>query len=270
MTAAFVFIFDALHKLSNIFPGPATHEASTVIISILAAALTVPNFARNAILMKWTATKDFDFMYAAQRTSVVIWIASFLVFVVAFVVTPLPIQSSTQTGIALEATLAIATMAFRLSEMFRTIFHTRGLGLLCLESFSQGATSNPLDANRWHLMTGLRIIEQSLRRYGVIFPNERLAFAFNMLLLRGLSFDKHLGNLMRALSDPTATNLKKATDSGRSLLGYAKEYVEVGVQIPYSFWKRFTTSPVLELSGNVVNLLVAIIVAVLVLLGIRT
>ena len=271
MTAAFTFIFDAVQRYSSISSVPTTLGADSIFVSIFGAALTIPNFARNAILMRWAARKDFDFMHVVQRMSVVVWIASCLAYVCALVVSLLVLrpQLSSPTAIASETTLGAAIVVFRLSEMFRNIFRAEGLGLLCLESFSHGARSSPLDANRGHLLKGLRIIEQSLKRYGVVFPHERLAFAFDMLLLRGIGFDKHLGNLMRVLSDPTATDLKRAIDSCRSLLGYTKEYAEIGVQIPYSSWKRLTTSPILEFSGNIVNLLLTLIVALLALLGIR-
>ena len=270
MTAALTFLLDALQKHFNISSEPTILDPS-LVIGIFGAALTIPNFVRNTILMRWSARKDFDFMHAVQRRSVVVWIASCLAYLSALAVslTLTRSQLSSPIGIASETTLGIAIIVFRLSEMFRNIFHARELGLLCLESFSYEARGNPLDANRGDLMKGLRIIEQSLRRYGVIFPHERLAFAFNILLLRGMSFDEHLGNLMQALSDPTATNLKKAMNSGRSLLGYTKRYVEVGAQIPYSYWRRFTTSPMLEFSGNSLNLLIVMIVAILALLGIR-
>lgn len=271
VSAGLTFIHDAVSKYFSIPTGRTTVDASSIVIGILGAALTFPYFLRNAIVMRWSARKDFVFMHSVQGRSHVLYIISFLAFISALLVSlPLPpSQRSSTIGISSEITLGAALIVSRLSEMFRQTFHPNGLGLLCLETYSQGAKSGLEHADRKYLEKGLKIVERVLRRYGVRFPHERLALAFNMLLLSGMALNEHLENLMSILSDPTSTNLKRAVESARSLLGYTREYLEVGMQIPYSSWKRFTAPATLGVFGNVVYLVIVLVLAILAFLGIR-
>jgi len=267
VVAALIFFFTGLHALLGI----ATFISILDYVGIVAAVPVAPGLFRNAILERWIREKDFDFIYSVQVRASLLFRISMLVSLVCLAVSLAlrpahPVSSAEAYAMV---GFGAAIVPYRLADLFRNILRETSLGVLCLRSYSDGAKRDARSANRKYLMKGLSVFERSLRNYGVHVPHEKLAFVFNITLLKGVILDKDLDNFVASMRNPTPENLSAAVSSSQDLLSFSKGYTDRGLQIPHPFWRRFAAPRIIEFYGNIVYFAILLTAAILTLLGVR-
>ncbi len=229
---------------------------------------------RNEILVRWGRTRGFDFLFTLQRLTHLL--RNVFMGLVAVLALPSWILSSflhllnTNSPEFLGITTAIIVLYLgrELLAPLSEIFLEPTLSVLCLRNFVDKVTRKR-DISRRQLVQGLKKVEIIFAKYGIGLPHERLAFALNLNLLRGISIKDPLNNLVKMLERPTSGNLTNAVNSSKSILESTRDDLALGMEIPLPFWKRLLIPPYLEFVGSVIYFVIFVVTAALLLLGFR-
>lgn len=278
--AALVMLVSILGVVKYSLPGLSS-EVAFLWLALAAAtffALLIARISlrRNETLVRWGRDGGFDFLFRIQRLashlrSVLLGLSvsfALLFWVFNSILHRLNADSAVFWGLVVAVIWPM--WGSYVAELFTGVFVEPAFSTLCLRNFAAGVKKKrDVRARHAQLFQGLKTVESTLAKYSVRIPRETLAFAINMGLIKGISVDDPLSNLVTMIQHPTHRNVATAVNSCEPILKSARKDLTLGMEIPLPFWRRFLVPPYLAFIGNIISFVIFLATTTLFLLGFR-
>lgn len=208
---------------------------------------------RNKIVSGYSVGKDFGRIYRmqvkAENLDIILAVAAFAglsLFVYSLL--------SLNVGYFISGFLiiGIGTLIYCITSLFDTILAERDLAILCMRNFLLVSEADFCRIHGQQLARGLRQVERTFLEDGFRIPQHELALAvgLNRLTTDQRAVKQHIGSFVAFLENPQeAANVTQAIYSSLELLRNAKQFKEVGIEVPYPLRKRILSSSTLENLG---------------------